>query len=115
MNKATSSNQSLLIEIKRELKEVKNVVLDINKRNKLLNSELQKANQEIVDLNRSPSIDITSSVLRSSPINTLMPSIIDSIVDLNRRMPERKQGWFTGGYWEVKDGLTTNYENINNK
>ncbi len=83
MNKATSSNQSLLIEIKRELKEVKNVVLDINKRNKLLNSELQKAKEEIVDL--------------------------------NRRMPERKQGWFTGGYWEVKDGLTTNYENINNK
>jgi len=83
MNKANVSNQSLLLEIKRELKDVKNVVIDINKRNKLLNIELQKAKQEIVDL--------------------------------NKRMPERKQGWFGGGYWEVKDDLTINYENINKK
>ena len=34
------------------------------------------------------------------------------VKDLNSRMPERKNGWF-GGYWEVKDGLTINYENIN--
>jgi hypothetical protein len=31
-------------------------------------------------------------------------------------MPQRKQGWFGGGYWDVsdiKDGLSINYENIN--
>jgi len=83
MNKSSASNQSLLLEIKRELKDVKNIVIDINKRNRLLYIELQKAKQEIVEL--------------------------------NSRMPERKQGWFGSGYWEVKDTLSVNYENINNK
>ncbi len=80
-SKATMSNQQLLIEMKRILNDVKNIVIDINKRNKLLSLELAKTKQQIIDL--------------------------------DNRMPKRKQG-LLGGYWEVGDNLSKSYENINN-
>ena len=80
-SKATMSNQQLLIEMKRILNDVKNIVIDINKRNKLLSLELAKTKQQIVDL--------------------------------DNRMPKRKQG-LLGGYWEIGDNLSKSYENINN-
>jgi hypothetical protein len=80
-SKATMSNQQLLIEMKRILNDVKNIVIDINKRNKLLSLELAKTKQQVIDL--------------------------------DNRMPKRKQG-LLGGYWEVGDDLSKSYENINN-
>tara|TARA_R100001463_G_scaffold26216_2_gene61558 strand:- start:6589 stop:6837 length:249 start_codon:yes stop_codon:yes gene_type:complete len=80
-SKATMSNQQLLIEMKRILNDVKNIVIDINKRNKLLSLELAKTKQQVIDL--------------------------------DNRMPKRKQG-LLGGYWEVGDNLSKSYENINN-
>jgi len=44
------SNQALLIEMKKMLNDVKNIVIDINKRNKLLSLELAKTKQQIIDL-----------------------------------------------------------------
>ena len=81
-NKASMSNQALLIEMKKMLNDVKNIVIDINKRNKLLSLELAKTKQQIIDL--------------------------------DSRMPRRKQG-LLGGYWEIGDDLTKGYENINIK
>ena len=78
---ATKSNQQILLEMKRILNDVKNIVIDINKRNKLLSLELAKTKQQIVDL--------------------------------DNRMPKRKQG-LLGGYWEIGDNLSKSYENINN-
>ncbi len=78
---ATKSNQQILLEMKRILNDVKNIVIDINKRNKLLSLELAKTKQQIVDL--------------------------------DNRMPKRKQG-LLGGYWEIGDDLSKSYENINN-
>jgi len=78
--KATMSNQQLLLELKRMMIDIKNIVVDINKRNKLLSLELSKTKQQIIDL--------------------------------DSRMPKRKQG-LLGGYWEVSDDLTKGYENIN--
>jgi len=78
---ATKSNQQILLEMKRILNDVKNIVIDINKRNKLLSLELAKTKQQIIDL--------------------------------DNRMPKRKQG-LLGGYWEVGDNLSKSYENINN-
>lgn len=52
-----------------------------------------------------------------SLVNNINKDIImckNEIRDLNARMPIRKQGW-TGGYWEIADSLTKNYENINIK
>jgi len=80
--KSTISNQQLLIEMKRMITDIKNIVIDLNKRNKLLSIELAKTKQQIIEL--------------------------------DNRIPHRKQGWFGSGYWEVKDGLTKSYENINN-
>ncbi len=81
-SKSTASNQQMLIEMKRMLNDIKNIVVDINKRNKLLSLQLAETKQQIVDL--------------------------------NNRMPVRKQG-LLGGYWEIGDDLTKNYENINIK
>lgn len=50
MSKASMSNQALLIEMKKMLNDVKNIVIDINKRNKLLSLELAKTKQQIIDL-----------------------------------------------------------------
>ncbi len=53
--KATMSNQQLLLELKRMMIDIKNIVVDINKRNKLLSLELSKTKQQIIDLdNRMP-------------------------------------------------------------
>ena len=76
----TMSNQQMLIEMKKVLNDIKNIVIDINKRNKLLSLELAKTKQQIIDL--------------------------------DSRMPKRKQG-LLGGYWEMGDDLTKSYENIN--
>ena len=81
-SKSTMSNQALLIEMKKILNDVKNIVIDINKRNKLLSLELAKTKQQIIDL--------------------------------DSRMPKRKQGYL-GGYWDMGDNLTKGYENINIK
>jgi len=48
--KATMSNQQLLLELKRMMIDIKNIVVDINKRNKLLSLELAKTKQQIIDL-----------------------------------------------------------------
>ena len=80
--KSTMSNQQLLIEMKRMITDIKNIVIDLNKRNKLLSIELAKTKQQIIEL--------------------------------DNRIPVRKQGWLGSGYWEVKDGLSKSYENINN-
>ncbi len=79
--KSNMSNQQLLIELKRMMIDIKNIVIDLNKRNKLLSIELAKTKQQIVDL--------------------------------DNRMPKRKQG-FLGGYWDISDNLSKSYENINN-
>ena len=81
-SKSTMSNQALLIEMKKILNDVKNIVININKRNKLLSLELAKTKQQIIDL--------------------------------DSRMPKRKQGYL-GGYWDMGDNLTKGYENINIK
>jgi len=75
------SNQQLLLELKRMMIDIKNIVIDLNKRNKLLSIELAKTKQQIVDL--------------------------------DNRMPKRKQG-FLGGYWDISDNLSKSYDNINN-
>ncbi len=79
--KSNMSNQQLLIELKRMMIDIKNIVIDLNKRNKLLSIELAKTKQQIVDL--------------------------------DNRMPKRKQG-FLGGYWDISDNLSKSYDNINN-
>ncbi len=79
--KSTMSNQQLLLELKRMMIDIKNIVIDLNKRNKLLSIELAKTKQQIVDL--------------------------------DNRMPKRKQG-FLGGYWDISDNLSKSYDNINN-
>jgi len=53
--KSTISNQQLLIEMKRMITDIKNIVIDLNKRNKLLSIELAKTKQQIIELdNRIP-------------------------------------------------------------
>jgi len=53
--KSNMSNQQLLIELKRMMIDIKNIVIDLNKRNKLLSIEIAKTKQHIVDLdNRMP-------------------------------------------------------------
>jgi hypothetical protein len=53
--KSTMSNQQLLIEMKRMITDIKNIVIDLNKRNKLLSIELAKTKQQIIELdNRIP-------------------------------------------------------------
>ena len=55
MARTSISNQQLLLEMKRMLNDVKNIVIDINKRNKLLSLELAKTKQQIIELdNRMP-------------------------------------------------------------
>jgi|TARA_R100000951_G_scaffold116717_1_gene130077 cob(I)alamin adenosyltransferase len=81
---SVKSNAEILKEIQKDLHDIKNIVIDINKRSSLHAIELSRVEEQIVNL--------------------------------NNRMPQRKQGWFGGGYWDVsdiKDGLSINYENIN--
>ena len=81
---SVKSNAEILKEIQKDLHDIKNIVIDINKRSSLHAIELSRVEGQIVNL--------------------------------NNRMPQRKQGWFGGGYWDVsdiKDGLSINYENIN--
>tara|TARA_R110001592_G_scaffold143047_3_gene365544 strand:- start:594 stop:848 length:255 start_codon:yes stop_codon:yes gene_type:complete len=81
---SVKTNAEILKEIQKDLHDIKNIVIDINKRSSLHAIELSRVEEQIVNL--------------------------------NNRMPQRKQGWFGGGYWDVsdiKDGLSINYENIN--
>jgi cob(I)alamin adenosyltransferase len=81
---SVKTNAEILKEIQKDLHDIKNIVIDINKRSSLHAIELSRVEEQIVNL--------------------------------NNRMPQRKQGWFGGGYWDVsdiKDGLNINYENIN--
>ncbi len=73
--------------------------------------------QMLIDMKRML-IDIKNIVIDLNKRNKLLTLELnktkEEIIELNNRMPVRKQG-LLGGYWEVSDSLTKGYENINIK